>query len=415
MLPNTIYYEKLARCNRAGPLSRYPSPSTLLPDLRSAVHFLQERAPINKGGRDKDRPERGTRPKICFNCKAEEHDASRCNKPKSNICFRCDKPGHYAKDCRSKAIDGAPKRSSSANDVGQVLRIETNQNQSKYFKEARINGNYLKCYVDLGSLCIALRKDAADEMNFTYLEGTFDQLVGYGAGSVTPIGMLTATIAIDGVEARARIYVVPSECQAIPLIIGHSYTEQRHVEIISRPNELVIRRIDDQLLDVVPEENQKTKLWAEKAVVIPNNYVGYVAVHTGLHEQDICLEGGMREDGQLIPRCLLKTDSRGMSVVPVLNVTRGELNIDEGVTIARGEAITLDSGNPKCNTNTEPVKLEEINVGLPRERAEEIASILNNFKELIARNIRQIDCTDKANKGSPQVTTCGYERGVTEG
>lgn len=405
------YYEKLARCNRAGmsneesvewiisglnnvrfrdylgPFSRYPSPSTLLPDLRSANHLFQERTSHSKSSKDKDRDkEKSTKPKLCFNCKEEGRGANRCTKPRSNICFLCNKPGHYAKYCKNKTADGAAK-GPSAEDVGQVLRIEMTQNHSKYFKEAYINGHYTKCYVNLGSSCIALRKDAVDKMGLTYLEGSFDRLVGYGARSVTPIGMLTATIAIDGVEARARIHVVPSECQIIPLIVGHPYTEQHHVEIISRSNELVIQRVDNRSLNAVPEENDKTRLWAEKAVVIPNNYIGYVAVQTALQNQDICLEGGMREDGQLIPRCLVKTNGTGISVVPVLNVTGSKLSIDEGAVIARGETITLGNGNPKQIKYTESVRLEEVNTDLPREQAEEIVSILNSFKELVARDI----------------------------
>ncbi|XP_017888659.1 uncharacterized protein LOC108630107, partial [Ceratina calcarata] len=183
-------------------------------------------------------------------------------------------------------------------------------------------------------------------MGISYLEGTFESLTGYGNGTVTPVGMLTTSLTIDGVTAKVKIHVISQKYQPIPLIVGHPYTEQDHVEIVSRVNELLIRRVDDSKAD----EPQKTILWVKEA--------------------DVSLEGGIREDGQLIPRCVVKADDQGMSMVPVLNISGGELVIDERTILTRGEAVMSN--------------------------ARTVIDIINDFKDLIAKNICQIGCIDRA-------------------
>lgn len=141
--------------------------------------------------------------------------------------------------------------------MNKVLHIESGRNHVKYFKNTYINGRHVTCYVDLGSSCVALRKDFVEEAGFTYLDGSFDRLTGYGDRSVTPLGLLTATLSIGGVAAMVRIHVVLENCQVIPLIVGHPFTEQSYVEIISRANELVIKELKNDLNSIAPEAKDR--------------------------------------------------------------------------------------------------------------------------------------------------------------
>ncbi|XP_076394117.1 sphingosine kinase 2 isoform X3 [Megachile rotundata] len=333
----------------------------------------------------------------CFNCKREGHTAKQCDKPKGNRCFRCDEVGHYAKYCKSAAVSAKQHVSKEQTPVakGSVLHIQPGQNHAKYFKDAYINGNHMRCYVDLGSSCVALREDVAQEAGLTYLEGSFGQLTGYGDGTVTPVGMMTARITIDGVEARAQIHVVPKKCQVIPLIVGHPFTEQEDIEIISRPNELIIKKVN-RPIEGVESERSKTPLWSTEEMIIPNNYLGCIAAHTEINNQDICIEGGVRNDGQLIPRCIISTDSEGRSLIPVLNISGADLHIKERTALSRGEVVEEGHEPADREVNVEPIKLDEVNTDLPKEEAEHVVSILNDFKDLIARNIRQVGHTNMA-------------------
>ncbi|XP_076548852.1 uncharacterized protein LOC143306127 [Osmia lignaria lignaria] len=327
----------------------------------------------------------------CYNCNEPDHAANRCPKSKSVVCYKCQKAGHIARDCKFSAKPIHRENNNVAIGVSRADKVLHIGSEEKYFKDAYINGQYVRCYVDLGSSCVALRQDVPDELKITYLEGSFDQLTGYGNGTVTPVGMLTASLTLHEVTARVKIHVVPQESQAIPLIVDHPYTEQDHMEIVSRPNELLIRPVEE----ADTEQQQKTMFWVKEATVISNNYVGYIAAHTEISDKDICIEGGLREDGKLIPRCLVKTDEEGTSIVLILNISGGDVTIKEGTVLTRGESVTTDVGVVRREVNKEAVTVEAINTDLSGEDAELVKNVLNDFKDLIAKNVYQIGCTNR--------------------
>lgn len=79
----------------------------------------------------------------------------------------------------------------------------------------------------------------------------------------------------------------------------------------------------------------------------------------------------------------------------MLNISGRPAEIKEGTILTRGETINTAPEVVERELNKEAVTVDEINTELPIETAEEIVSILNDFKDLIARNIRQIGCTNK--------------------
>ncbi|XP_076299604.1 uncharacterized protein LOC143218356 [Lasioglossum baleicum] len=353
------FYEKLAKCNRAqmgdreaiewiadglnnprfrdylGPLSRYKKPSELLADLRSANLYWKETAKTeesrnNPGPRDDNQPR-------CFACKQQGHTVRTCPKATQSItCFKCGKSGHYSRSCTENIRPNTTIRSGQRDMPARVLYIDGDTHQ-KYFKNAVISGRSVKCYVDLGSSVTALRQDIAHELGITYHETTLNSFVGYGEGRVQPLGVFTANISIDGVEVKSEIHVVPSKSQAVPLLVGHPYTEHPDVIILSRAGELQISKTDDNPLQTVPYSVTKTTLRASGTYVIPDNYLGHIIVAGDLPDQGLCVEGGLREKGPVIPRCIVSMDEQGETILPVLNITGEELTIKEGDVVSRRE------------------------------------------------------------------------------
>lgn len=418
------FYEKLSRCNRArmtdkesiewiilgientrireyiGPLSRYDKPSKLLPDLKSAEQYIQEPEQSKRGNLDQKKIVSSKR---CFKCKEEGHIASRCTKSQAVVCFKCFEKGHYARDCKSgggqhtsKPV-GALSNPERTTNQKTVMQITTQRTHSKYFKDAYINDRYIKCYVDLGSSCVTLREDIAESEGFTYLEGDYDPLTGYGNGELKPKGLMTVNLTIEGVTAKVKVHVVPRECQTIPLIVGHPYTEASHVIIISKPGELRIGTDANEMLQTEPTEKEKTALWATEATVIPNNFLGHVAVAGELRGCDVCVEGGIRENGQLIPRCLISTDDEGKTIIPVLNISGVDFMVKEGSTIARADVSNLydQTKRVRPEVNEKEITLEEIDTDLPEEEVPRLLNVLGQYKDLVARNMKQIGCTNK--------------------
>jgi hypothetical protein len=110
----------------------------------------------------------------------------------------------------------------------KVLQIGSHTHK-KYFKDALINGRPTKCYIDLGSSCVALLLDWVEQMGFTYFETDLDPLVGYGQGVVKPIGTLTLDLMNDDVATKVNTHIVPNDSQLVPVLVSYPLAEQPHV------------------------------------------------------------------------------------------------------------------------------------------------------------------------------------------
>jgi transposase InsO family protein len=404
------FYEKLARCNKAemsdkeaiewivhglnnmrfrdhlGPLSRYSKSSQLLPDLRNACKYINETEkkefkPFNN---------KGNNGKVvkCYNCKDSGHLSKNCNKAKTVVCFKCNKTGHYARECGKDSSRNVVS-SNTGNSRNAVMNIANEQTHSKYFKHVYLNGHPLNSYIDLGSGCVTIRQDVADELGFTYFEVDVEPLIGYGQGIVQPIGLFSANLTIDDVMARVKIHVVPSKAQVIPLLVGHPFTEQPHVVIISSAEGLKVSHKDD----LVQTCSTKTVLRVAEEVVIPSNFLGHITVMSDIKNEELCVEGVMREDGQMIPRCVITTDEEGKSVIPILNVSERPLVINKDATATRGEV--CEQEEVEREVNQEEIMTEEVVTDLIGEEKNQLVVLINDYKDLVARNMRQIGCTNK--------------------
>lgn len=431
------FYEKLSRCNRAGmddnekiqwvvrgigndryrdylgPLSNYKKPADLLPHLISANDYIERdkeknvhksnENPVVKHTRTTGTSNPNKTSLICFRCRVAGHTSKECTKKPTVTCFRCSKPGHKASECRTNkpsandTSNAVPQASSTTNGSGKqrpVLQLNSETaSQNKYFKIAIINGERVQSYIDMGAACVAMRKSEADRLNISYDDSARDEFVGYGFGRVSSLGRFKTTIIIDKVSAYVTVNVVPDDVQEISLLVGHPFTEQPHVVIVSAPNEL---RVEEVAPVEASEHADKTPIWAKEALVIPKNHVGHITVVTKFPDRDLCVEGGIRATRQMVPRCLISTDGEGRAVVPMVNLSDEDFTIKKGDTVTRGVLFNeVVSKNKEHNReiNQEPVLAEEIVSDLTADQVEEVLTLLNEYKDLIARNLRQVGCT----------------------
>ena len=418
------YYEKLAKCNKAemkdkeiiqlivmglnnvrfqdylGPLNRYETPSKLLPVLKSGAKYIQETT-VSK-------------PK-CFSCNQVGHKSNAClnksdknnfekkdkseKKEKKDLsdikCYSCNEMGHFSYQCEKNKNSGKKyDRKTAKSEVKQENSVlVVNQNtHAKYFKDAKINGKEVRCYVDMGCSVVALREDKADEIGLSYYETQTEPLVGYGNGQVQPCGIVTASLSIDEVETKVKVYIVPKNSQNIELLVGHPFTEHSDVIILSTCDDLRIVKNMNDLYKVEAEKKTKTAMWASEAQVIPSNFLGNIMVITNFKNTEICVEGGLRKTGHLIPRCLVKTDDAGVTCIPVLNASEKDYTVKQGKIVTRGE--TCKEISAVREVNTEPILESEIDTDVEGENKKLLLKVLNDYKDLIARNMKQLGCAN---------------------
>ncbi|XP_033221011.1 uncharacterized protein LOC117175411 [Belonocnema kinseyi] len=373
------FYEKLSRCNEAdmcsdecikwivhglnstrfrdflGPLDRYKEPYELLPHLEAGSAHIRENANGNASGRNESGKRGGnskdgaTSEVTCFACKETGHWKRDCpNKLKSGKCFKCGITGHLARDCGK-----------SQNRSGEISSTTTVS-----------SGN------ELGSSVVAIRECDATRLGFEMEKGESEALVGYRNGVVLPIGRMTGSLSIDGVEARVDVHVVPDEDQAVPLLVGHPYTEQRHVVITSMADQLLIEERRDTLTTGAVSESVKTVLCAVNSYEVPDNYVGRICVETDFKYTELFVTGDTREAGQLIPRCIVKTDEKGQAVLPVLNLSGAPLKVPEGSVVTRAHKCSEAKVRGR-EVNDVPVTRIEIDTDLEGEQAERVLALIN--------------------------------------
>jgi len=431
------FYQKLSKCNRAemsdneiiqwivrgigndryrdylGPLSNYKKPTDLLTHLMSANDYIERDKEKNTQKLNENSVGKQTRTTgtsdikktslICFRCRVTGHTSRECTKKPTVTCFRCSKPGHKSYECRSKpnvsdkTSSSVPQVPSSTNESGKQRSVFQLSNgttsQNKYFKTAIINGERVRAYIDMGAACVAMRKSEADRLKINYDDTTREEFVGYGFGRVSSLGRFKTSLIIDKVSAYVTINVVPDDVQEISLLVGHPFSEQPHVMIISAPNEL---RVEEVVSVEAVDQVDKTSVWANETLVIPKNHVGHITVVTTLPDQDLCVEGGMRATRQMVPRCLISTNGDGHAVIPMINLSDGDVTIKKGDTVTRGvlfNEVVSKSEKQNREVNQEPLSTEEVVSDLTADQVDEVLTLLNEYKDLVARNLRQVGCT----------------------
>jgi hypothetical protein len=316
--------------------------------------------------------------KTCFRCKGVGHFANSCPSRPQTTCFTCNQPGHKSPECPQGR---------------QPLVIQhvysTNDTNLKYYKDAVVNGEVVKSYLDLGSTVCVMRDDLVPKLNLMCDWSDKRKIVGYGGAVTMTLGTTNVHLEVDGVGADVNFYVVPRETQKIPLLVGHPFTEQPHIRIIKTKDEIRVEKDTTATVNSTPE---KVVLWAKDASVIPENFLGHVVVRSNKINTDPCGEGGVRQivslDCGLVSRCVVKTDEIGEAVLPELNISGKDVTVKEDSKMARGE--TCVEGTLCRKVNTVPVIVSEVDIGCRVHREEEEVLIRRAVPPQAPGQLRQV-------------------------
>lgn len=156
--------------------------------------------------------------------------------------------------------------------------------------------------------------------------------------------------------------------------------------------------VEQVIQNIETVTSNKVPLWATATAVIPKNHIGHITVSTDLPKTDLCIEGGLRTSKQLVPRCLVSTDKQGNTQIPILNLSEVEFAVNKGDKITRGVTFTKvqNSDIRSCVVNQEPITSDEIVTDLDADQQQDVLTVINEYRDLVAKIIRQVGCTHLA-------------------
>lgn len=318
---------------------------------------------------------------LCFNCKKEGHHIQQCPLPIKR-CTRCNRFGHETEQCFTK-LTGAEKR---------VMRVSSlRKTNEKYFKVAIINNIPFESYVDLGSECSMMRLTEFKKLGIGY-EKDNSVLVGFGNSTVLSLGKQSVSISIDNVVANVEIVIVADNVMQVPVMIGHTFTEQSHIEIHKSKDNLEIK----DLGDIICEKN-KIDLYCKSDTTVSG--ITVVDVYTEpSYNGAIFIDGGFRIEADsmfTVLRGLFRIqEGKGEIVLNSWGVVPITLHKDK--LIARGRVAREDHQLQVHTVSClDPISSLNVNTGSdlsPVER-EQLLSLLNRYRGCFAFNLNDLGCT----------------------
>lgn len=127
---------------------------------------------------------------VWFNCNEPGHYSSKCTK-KTLKCNICSKLGHLSVNCPRLPPDPASKINELKEKV--VMSIETNNlKDNKYLMDLKLNGEFIRGYMDLGSQCTLIRHSEAVARGITWTDNNLPTMREIGENIVVPLGSANA-------------------------------------------------------------------------------------------------------------------------------------------------------------------------------------------------------------------------------
>ncbi|XP_047040784.1 uncharacterized protein LOC124645082 [Helicoverpa zea] len=268
----TYFYDKLAMINRCGIVGRkavdcllhgiddrsvrlgaeavqYDDPDKLLAYFRNSRNIkpTSDRKNVHKGQNYIKTSEASIKPgnkgQRCYNCKQEGHILARCPLPIKK-CSKCSRVGHDAEQCFAKLL---PPPDSNKK-VNKVDISDHNDAGDKYLKIVSVDGISFNAFIDFGSECCSIRVSDFKRIGDTYDTNNLPHLRGFGGSLVQVLGKRLVNVMVDEVEAEVELLIVPDNAMQVPVMIGQTFTEQRHITVFKTSDTLTMLRTTDDLV-----------------------------------------------------------------------------------------------------------------------------------------------------------------------
>lgn len=149
----------------------------------------------------------GNQRRACMWCgRTPAHSKNQC--PAREVaCNRCQKTGHYAKVCRSEALNEV--NTAVSDEEGIAFLGTVSLDGEPWLINLKVNEHTAVFKIDTGADVTVLSEDVFQNWEFPELERAKKVLQGPGLTPITVKGKFTATIKSDSKSTTQEVYVVP--------------------------------------------------------------------------------------------------------------------------------------------------------------------------------------------------------------
>lgn len=271
----------------------------------------------------------------CPRCKKTGHTLRNCTLPDLRSCFKCGKQGHIATRCTAPSTTPSTSRV----DRDSVKEIKLLQNFNNIYKKvAKVNGSFVKSYIDTGSQVNVLSYEVAQLLALP-ITSTKVMLKGFSGNTISSRGKVEFDLEIDGIPLRCEAYLTDINMEGVNLLIGQPIINSNGM-VLTVKNSKVKFEYDpgfNNHYDVVEECQTFKVVTANEEWLPPGTSIIKVNILGNRHDNDVVTKPRSYELNDIsysLPATLLRgpegyvkiinTGSKNVSLKPEEVLTRAE-------------------------------------------------------------------------------------------
>lgn len=415
-LPPTLQSNARAyQCERPDEL--YEGFLSAFDDYRAPVQF--EARPTSKET-NRQGPERKGSVNIetdpCPRCKKTGHLVRNCPVPDQRTCFKCGAQGHIAPRCPKNSKPTDPGTSN-------VKEIKLIQNYNDVYKKtAKINGIYVKSYVDTGSQVNILNTEVARLLDLQVKPSNI-ALKGFAGDSVISQGEVEFQLEIDGLNIPCTACLTDVQMNGINLLIGQPVINCDSVALTVQNGTATLSREPEFLthMDISEEVDRFKVITASNENLPPGTSIIRIRILGNREGNNVATPArhfDLRGVTYSLPSTLL-CGSEGY--LKVVNTGTKDLQWNEGTVLLRAEScdevrlsqvshnsntclsflakyvLSTSSFIPDDELKIGGVDIDSIDVGpISESERTELINLLTEYSNCFARDTSELGCSNLA-------------------
>lgn len=302
---------------------------------------------------------------------------------------RCEIHGKRAVECILHGIDDKKEKT-----VLNISDSRSNDISAKYVQEVFVNGQKRTCFIDLGSELTLIRESDAKQLFGKWESCESRSMVGFGGGVVHSLGRHEAELKIQEVVACVQCVVVPDHFLKYSLLIGQTFTEQKHIRIVKNDRQLIIESCynhqDYRRLQLRVKADSTINGADLLEIDCDSDFEGTIFVRGDCRTQP------NREYSVGEGVYTLKKGSGAVFIIPLSNQS---IHFKKGELISRAEVVLHSFGTCEIMkiqaAPLEPLTLPQLNVGDILEQDKlKLLNLINQYRDCFATSLSELGRTE---------------------